>query len=214
MMNVIPFVHEGLGNSSYLVQVGEGEAALIDPDRSVDRYLEAAQSQAWSIVSVLETHVHADFISGAPEASHATGAQVCLPEGSDARFPHSPLKPGQRMQLKEATVEPIPSPGHTPEHMSYLFRVEGQAPVLFSGGSLIVGGAARTDLISPDMTEHLTRAQYQTVKKAFSLYLDFGMGQSLHLARIPHLAQTSDAVNRQLSCFSSRYMNLLAVFQI
>ena len=74
-MYVIPFVHEGLGNSSYLVQVGEGEAALIDPDRTVGRYLEAARSRGWKIVSIFETHLHADFVSGALEAAHLTGAE-------------------------------------------------------------------------------------------------------------------------------------------
>ncbi len=65
MLNVIPFVHKGLGNSSYMLQVGEGEAALIDPDRCVDRYLEAAGSHGWKIGSIFETHGHADFVSGA-----------------------------------------------------------------------------------------------------------------------------------------------------
>ena len=171
-MNVIPFVREGLGNSSYLVQVGEGEAALIDPDRSIGRYLETAKSRGWNIVAAFETHIHADFITGALETAHATGAQIYLPEGSEARFTHSPLKPGQPLQLQGTTVEPIASPGHTPEHMSYVFRQEGQVPALFSGGSLIVGGAARTDLVSQEMTEPLTRAQYRTLMSAFSSLSD------------------------------------------
>jgi glyoxylase-like metal-dependent hydrolase (beta-lactamase superfamily II) len=172
MVEVIPFVREGLGNSSYLVQVGEGEAVLVDPDRSIDRYLETAHSRGWRVVSVLETHVHADFISGVLEVAHATGAEVNLPEGSGARFPHSQLKPGQQVRFQRVTVEPIASPGHTPEHMSYFVHNAGQAPALFTGGSLIVGGAARTDLISPQMTETLTRAQYRTLKTAFSSLRD------------------------------------------
>jgi hydroxyacylglutathione hydrolase len=168
MLDVIPFVREGLGNSSYLVQVGEAEAVLVDPDRSIDRYLEAAQSRNWKVVSVFETHVHADFISGILEVAHATGSPIYLPEGSGARFPHRSLQSGQQIQFQRAIVEPIVSPGHTPEHMSYLFHIEGEVPALFSGGSLIVGGAARTDLISPQMTKTLTRTQYRTLKTAFS----------------------------------------------
>ncbi len=172
MTTVIPFVREGLGNSSYLLQVGEGEAALIDPDRSVDRYLDTAASQGWKISAVFETHLHADFVSGALETSHATGAPVYLPEQAQAQFPHTAVQPGRGIQLGNTTVESISSPGHTPEHVSFLFGPNSDAPALFSGGSLIVGGASRTDLISEQMTEPLTRAQYRTLKTAFSLLTD------------------------------------------
>lgn len=168
MLEVIPFVREGLGNSSYLLRVGESEAALIDPDRCIDRYLETAASRGWRIGSIFETHIHADFVTGAPEAAHATGADVYLPREAQAKFPHTPVKPGQRVRLGSVMVEPIESPGHTPEHLSYLFGIGASPSVLFSGGSLIVGGASRTDLISEQMTEPLTRAQFRTLKTAFS----------------------------------------------
>lgn len=167
-MEILPFVRTGLGNSSYLVHLGENEAALIDPDRSIDRYLEAAQSRGWTITSIFETHTHADFVSGVLEAAQATSADLYLPEAAQARFPHTPLQPGQEVQLGKVAVAPIASPGHTPEHTSYLFQREGEPLALFSGGSLTVRGAARTDLISPDMTEALTRSQYRTLKTAFS----------------------------------------------
>ena len=167
-MDVVSFVHEGLGNSSYLVQVAEGEAVLVDPDRSIDRYLQAADSHGWRVVSVFETHLHADFVSGSLETAHAAGARVYLPEAAHARFPHNPLEVGQRVRTSGVDVEAIASPGHTPEHMSYVFRSQRQAPALFSGGAIIVGGAARTDLISPEMTEFLTRSEYRTLKTAFS----------------------------------------------
>ena len=172
MLNVIPFVHGGLGNSSYLLQVGEGEAALIDPDRCVDRYLEAAGSHGWTIGSIFETHGHADFVSGALEAAHVTGAPIYLPGESQAEFSHSVLSLGLRTPIGGVTVEPIASPGHTPEHTSYVFRGDGATPVLFSGGSLIVGGASRTDLISEQMTGPLTRALHGTLMTAFSSLAD------------------------------------------
>ena len=167
-MEILPFVRTGLGNSSYLLHLGENEAVLIDPDRSIDRYVETARSRGWRISSVFETHTHADFVSGVLEAAHVTGANVYLPEAAEARFPHIPLKAGQQLQLGGAIVASIASPGHTPEHISYLFQKEGEPAALFSGGSLTVGGAARTDLISPAMTEPLTRAQYQTLKTAYA----------------------------------------------
>ena len=168
MLNVVPFVREGLGNSSYLLQLGESEAALIDPDRCVDRYLETAGSHGWRISSIFETHIHADFVSGALEVAHLTGAPVYVPEEAQVQFPHKVLPSGANIRLGELKVEPIASPGHTPEHSSYLFRRADAAPVLFSGGSMIVGGASRTDLISERMTEQLTRAQHRTLMTAFS----------------------------------------------
>ena len=172
MLNVIPFVREGLGNSSYLIQLGEGEAALIDPDRSVDRYLETAGSHGWKISSIFETHIHADFVSGALESAHVTGAPIYVPGEAQAQFPHNVLTPGELIRLGDLTVESIASPGHTPEHQSYVFGADGQASALFSGGSMIVGGASRTDLISEHMTEQLTRAQHRTLMNAFSSLRD------------------------------------------
>ena len=168
-MNVIQFVHEGLGNSSYLVQVGEGETVLIDPDRSIDRYLDTARTHGWKIVAVFETHLHADFVSGGLEASKTTGAQLYLPAEGNARFPHNPLSGGQTVRTNSVEIEALATPSHTPEHMSFVLRTHGKGdPALFSGGALIVGGAARTDLISPDMTEPLTRSLYKTLRSAFT----------------------------------------------
>ena len=167
-MKVVPFVHEGLGNSSYLVGMGTGRALLVDPDRTVQRYLDEAKAHGWTIAAVLETHLHADFVSGAHEVAAATGATLFLPRDAAVRLPHEPVEASQRITLDGLEIEAVGSPGHTPEHLSYAMRVGGRPPALFSGGSLIVGGAARTDLISPEMTEPLTRAQYRTLTAAFT----------------------------------------------
>jgi len=171
-MKVTPFVHEGLGNSSYLVPLAGGAAALIDPDRNVGRYLRVAEARGWSITTVFETHLHADFVSGAREVAHATGARLFVPEGAHSQLVHTPAQPGARVQLDGVEVEAIASAGHTPEHLSYVLRSDGEPPWLFSGGALIVGGAARTDLIAPDLTESLTRAQYRTLQHAFAALPD------------------------------------------
>ena len=171
-MKVVPFVHEGLGNSSYLVEVGPGAAVLIDPDRTVARYRAAALERNWQIVACFETHLHADFVSGTSAVSALTGATAFVPEGAEARFPHQPIGAGERIPLAGREVEAIASPGHTPEHLSYVLRSPGGPPLLFSGGSLIVGGAARTDLIAADRTVALTRAQYLTITTAFAALPD------------------------------------------
>ena len=168
MMRVFPFVHEGLGNSSYLVDTGGGNALVIDPDRTTRRYLEAADGRGLTITGALETHVHADFVTGAIELKTATGATIYSPQGSEARYAHHPVTGGDVLRLGEAEIEIIAAPGHTPEHIAYVVRVSDAEPVLFSGGSLIVGGAARTDLLTPEQTEPLSRAQYHTLREAFS----------------------------------------------
>jgi hydroxyacylglutathione hydrolase len=166
-VEIIPFRHEGLGNSAYLIDVGTGTAVLVDPGRMADVYLAAAQTRGLRILAILETHLHADFISGTTEIVEATGATPFLPAAAAARFPHHAVAAGERMSFGEVQIEAIASPGHAPEHLSYVARSEGSPPVLFSGGSLIVGGAARTDLIDPNLTEELTRQQYRTLHTAF-----------------------------------------------
>lgn len=169
-MDIVPFVHQGLGNSSYLVGLPGGRALLVDPDRNVDRYLRAAEDRGWRIAGVLETHLHADFVSGTHELG-ARGAvpesHLYLPAGSEARFPHHALVEGAPIAFDGVSVQAVASPGHTTEHLAYVVRPPQGAPWLFSGGSLLVGGAARTDLLSPEMTERLTRAQHHTVHHAF-----------------------------------------------
>ena len=171
-MNVVPFVHEGLGNSSYLIGLDGGAAILIDPDRTAQRYVDAAVVRDWRIDAMLETHLHADFVSGAHELAAALGAKLFVPADEQLQLPHHGVSAAQRWTLDGVEIESLASPGHTPEHMSYVLRDGSHPPALFSGGSLMVGGAARTDLIAPDVTDQLTRAQYRTLKTGFSALPD------------------------------------------
>ena len=166
-MEVIPFVHEGLGNSSYIVDVGGGQAIVVDPNRTTRRYLQAAEGRGLTIASVLETHVHADFVTGALEVKAATDAAIYTPKGSDVAYPHHPLGGGDGVRIGDASIETVLAPGHTTEHVAYVLSAAGSEPALFSGGSIIVGGAARTDLLGPELTEPLSRSQYQTLREAF-----------------------------------------------
>jgi glyoxylase-like metal-dependent hydrolase (beta-lactamase superfamily II)/rhodanese-related sulfurtransferase len=171
-VNVVPFVHEGLGNSSYLVAAAGGSAILIDPDRRTRRYLDEASVRGWRITAVIETHLHADFVSGAGEVAAAVGAALFVPARDGLRSPYRAVGPSERWTIDGLEIESIASPGHTPEHLSYVVRAGSQPAALFSGGSLMIGGAARTDLISPGMTDALTRAQYRTLRGAFSALPD------------------------------------------
>lgn len=167
MTEIVPFVHEGLGNSSYVVALDDGEAFVVDPDRSVKRYLDLVAARGLRLAGVFETHLHADFVSGSRELAASTGATLFVPRGADAGFGHHAIDGGTHVPLPGARMDVLASPGHTPEHVSYVLRREGAPPVLFSGGSLIVGGAARTDLIAPERTGELTRAQYRSIRESF-----------------------------------------------
>jgi rhodanese-related sulfurtransferase/glyoxylase-like metal-dependent hydrolase (beta-lactamase superfamily II) len=167
-MDVVWLEHEGLGNSSYLVEVAPNKALCVDPDRRVRRYIDAAERRDWQIVGVFDTHVHADFVTGGPDLHAQTGAELHWPKEAGVGFSHRGVVAGERIDIGEVEIEVRATPGHTPEHVSYVLRSSDGAPMLFSGGSLIAGGAARTDLISPEMTERLTRAQFRTLHEAFT----------------------------------------------
>jgi hydroxyacylglutathione hydrolase len=168
MDEVRVFHDAGLGNGSYLIDVGEGRGALVDPDRRVRRYLETARDAELEIVAVLDTHLHADFVSGSLDVRDRTGAELHEPAEAGVGFPHRPVKPGERLEIGRVELEMLATPGHAPEHVSYVLRRDGGEPALFSGGALIRGGAARTDLAGPELTEHLTRHEYETLHHAFS----------------------------------------------
>jgi hydroxyacylglutathione hydrolase len=166
----IELVHDpGLGNGAYLVEVDRGRALLVDPDRRVGRYLAAAEACGWEIVAVAETHLHADFVSGALEISRATGADVIAPAEAEAAFPHRPVRGGQRLDLGAVELEVRATPGHAPEHVAYVARAGSDEPAaVFSGGALIAGGAARSDLVAPERTDELSRAAFRSAREAFA----------------------------------------------
>ena len=165
-MLVSQFVNEGLGNSSYLVASREaGVAAVIDPERTVEPYLEAAAALGLRITHVFETHLHADFVSGSRELAARTGAEICASAGAGLEFPHRPLREGDEVRVGELVFGVMETPGHTPEHVSFTLQQEGrtQPQAIFSGGALLVGGVARTDLLAEEMTVPLTRQLYHAL---------------------------------------------------
>lgn len=150
-------VHDrSLGNVSYLVEVGGGAAVVVDPPRDVRPHLELAATLGVRPVAVLDTHLHADFVGGARELADATGAEVFGAADAALEYPHRPVESGEELELGDLIVRPIATPGHTPEHLAYLVG----DTLLFTGGSITGGGAARTDLIDPALTEELAKAQF------------------------------------------------------
>jgi hydroxyacylglutathione hydrolase len=158
----VAFVDDGLGNSSYLVEIGGGRALVVDPARHPAGYLAEADRRGLEITYAVETHLHADFVSGARELG-TLGAKLLVPSAGGHSFPVRGLRDGEDVDLGGLRLEALATPAHTPEHLSYLLR-DGPSPVaLFSGGSLLVGAVARTDLISPDQTEELARRLWRSL---------------------------------------------------
>ena len=158
----IAFVDEGLGNSAYMVDVGDRRAVVVDPARDATPYLAAAERSGVSIAFTVETHLHADFLTGSRELA-ARGATVLAPRAGGIEWPHRGFDHGDELDLGGLVLEAVATPGHTPEHLSWLLR-DGRDPVaLFSGGALLVDAVARTDLIAPDQTEPLARALWRSL---------------------------------------------------
>jgi hydroxyacylglutathione hydrolase len=168
-MQIDAFVTPGLGDSSYLVSWGE-DAAMVDPQRDVERFLAAARARGVRIRTVIETHVHNDYVSGAAEIRAATGADIWVPSGGSYAFDHDPVEDGTEIPLGDGTLVAMATPGHTFEHTTYVLRgPDGSAIAAFTGGSLMVGGAGRTDLLGADHTDVLTRLQFASLRRLWTL---------------------------------------------
>lgn len=161
-MTVVALVDEGLGNSAYVVDLGDGGAMVVDPERDPRPYLHELHRRGLTLRFVVETHLHADFVSGARELA-AAGAQVLAPAGSALASPHHPLHDGDEIDLGGLTLRVIATPGHTPEHLAYLLAEAVRPVAVFTGGALVAGGVARTDLLAADQTEPLARAAYRSI---------------------------------------------------
>jgi hydroxyacylglutathione hydrolase len=163
--DVVTIETAGLGDRSYLVHDGE-HAAVIDPQRDIDRVLAAAEAAAVRITHVLETHIHNDYVTGGLALARASGADYVVAAAEDVSFGRVPAADGDRFRSGRLALTALATPGHTPGHLSYVLRTGDSAPVaVFTGGSLLYGAVGRTDLISPDQTVALTRAQYRSVRR-------------------------------------------------
>jgi glyoxylase-like metal-dependent hydrolase (beta-lactamase superfamily II)/rhodanese-related sulfurtransferase len=169
-MDLEVFVTLGLGDSSFLVASGD-EAVVVDPQRDAWRFVDAAARKGVRIRAVLETHVHNDYVSGALEIHEATGAEIVAPAKGEYAFAHRPAAEGDEVTIGDLVFRAWETPGHTYEHLSWAaHRHDPETPdAVFSGGSLLVGSAGRTDLLGPAHVDPLTRLQYGTVQRFRSL---------------------------------------------
>ena len=137
-----------LAHASYLIG-SDGEAAVVDPQRDVDQYIAEADAQGLTIKHVIETHLHADFVSGHRELAARTGADIIFGAKSGAEFPHRAVNDGEEIKLGRATLRILDTPVHTPESISILVidnDVSPQPQKVLTGDALFIGDVGRPDL--------------------------------------------------------------------
>jgi len=167
------FEDKGLSQYSYVVACeGKGECAIVDPRRDVDVYLEFAAARGLAITRVFETHIHADFASGARELAARTGAALCLSaydtgELYETAFPHTEVHDGDAFGFGAVRIVARHTPGHTPEHLAFLVydgsRSADVPMVMLSGDFVFVGSLGRPDLLGEEAKLGLAKQLYHSV---------------------------------------------------
>ncbi|MBL1214724.1 MAG: MBL fold metallo-hydrolase [Ignavibacteriae bacterium] len=168
----------GLAQASYFVGCqATGDAIVIDPRRDIDEYLEIADRKNFKIIKIVETHIHADFLSGSRELAAATGAEILVSdEGGEEwqyQFEHTGLRDGDIFKVGNLKFETLHTPGHTPEHISFLLTdtAASEKPIMiFTGDFVFVGDIGRPDLLEKaagykDTMEEGARDMFQSLKK-------------------------------------------------
>jgi hydroxyacylglutathione hydrolase len=161
------FFVEGLGHASYLIgSDSTKEAAVVDPNRNVGVYLEAAHRAGLKVRYILETHVHNDFLSGAKAIAERLDAEYVASAEAGLAFPYRAVREGDTLRIGELEVLVLSTPGHTPEHVSYVVTDTARADVpvlIFTGGDLLVGSVGRPDLLGRELGERLAPRLYDSL---------------------------------------------------
>lgn len=161
-VEIMGFVNEGLGHSSYMVDLGDGTALVVDPARIPTAQVASAVERGLRIAYTADTHTHADYISGSPDLA-ARGATFLAPAAAALEREYHGLVDGDIVDVGCYRLEAIATPGHTPDHLSYLLSDDTGPVALFSGGSLMVGTVGRTDLLGDEHREELAHEMYRAL---------------------------------------------------
>jgi len=161
------FFVKGLAHLSYLIACPEtGVCAVIDPKRDIEEYISICRQEGWRLTHIIETHMHADFVSGHLELADETGAKVCVAAAAKVAYPYQPLREGDRISLGTLELRVLETPGHTPESICLAVSDTSRSPepwVLFTGDTLFVGDVGRPDLFGPEMAKELAAKLYHSL---------------------------------------------------
>ena len=168
-MHFVQYYLDCLSQASYLHgDEGTGRAVVVDPRRDVEIYLDDADAHGLRIERVIETHIHADFLSGHLELAAKTGAAISYGEGADVDFPIEPLRDGEQLRLGDVTLQVMATPGHTPESVSVVVRERPDDAVpygVLTGDTMFIGDVGRPDLLSGSgvAPDELARLLYRSL---------------------------------------------------
>jgi len=155
---------EKIAHSSYIL-AGKKSCAVIDPRRDVGIYIEEARELGVNITHILETHLHADFVSGHMDLAELTGAKIYAPKSARCEFEHVAVSEGDTIEIEHMELRVLETPGHTPEHIAYVVvdKSRGPDPVgVFCGDTIFVGDVGRPDLF-PDIATDLAGKLYDSL---------------------------------------------------
>src|SRR5262249_47358794 len=163
------FYDEGLAQASFLVGCDRvGQAVVLDPRRDASIYVEAARQAGVSIVAAIETHVHADFVSGARERA-SIGARLLTGPGGALGVSHQEMRDGEILSLGDVTLTFLHTPGHTYEHIAVSVTRPGDPPRLLTGDLLFVGGVGRPDLVGESETRQLAGQLFESLQRVMRM---------------------------------------------
>jgi len=165
-MQIQEFVDEGLGHSSYLIDLDDNTAAVIDPPRFPHAHEQLADQLGARLAWTVDTHSHADYVTGSPGLVTRRDAVFVAPAASNLETPHRAVVDGDIVELApQITLTAVATPGHTPDHHAYLLSERGRPVALFTGGSLMVGTVGRTDLCGPDLAVPLAHEMFRGLRR-------------------------------------------------
>lgn len=200
-MKVYEFVDEGLGHSSYVIDLGDGTAAVVDPPRFPTDQEALIDRSGWRLAWTIDTHSHADYVTGSPGLVARRGATFIAPDASNLETPHQPIRNGEQVPLAcDVSMTAISTPGHTPDHHAYALEFDGAPVALFTGGSLMVGTVGRTDLCGSDLAVPLAHEMFDSLHRfdefpdSLSVYPTHGAGS---FCSAPGAAERTSTVGRE-----------------
>jgi glyoxylase-like metal-dependent hydrolase (beta-lactamase superfamily II)/rhodanese-related sulfurtransferase len=165
MLNILTIETPTLGDRSYVVHDGE-VAFVIDPQRDIDRVLDLVESAGVRVTDIFETHIHNDYLTGGLALAERTGAAYHVNAEDDVAYERTPIRSDDVVEVGDhLRVRAIATPGHTYTHLSYALEHDGEPVGVFTGGSLLFGATGRPDLLGPDHTDELVRAQYHSAHR-------------------------------------------------
>ncbi|HEX5568142.1 MAG TPA: MBL fold metallo-hydrolase [Streptomyces sp.] len=196
MITVLPIETPGLGDRTYLAHDGS-TALVVDPQRDYDRVIALAETAGVRITHVFETHIHNDYVTGGLALAREIGAAYLVNADDPVSYQRTPVRDGDVVEVGTMRVRAIHTPGHTHTHLSFALEANGEQIAVFTGGSLLYGSTGRPDLLGPDHTDTLVRAQWRSARRlarelpdSTAVYPTHGFGSFCSATQSAGLAST------------------------